>query len=72
MLNIALALTKEATRAAWRWLNGKKRTLGGLLLFAAGAPFIGETTAQVLYWLGSGVLGMGAAHAAKKKKNGNS
>jgi len=62
----------EASKLLISAVDGYKRTLGGLLLFVAGAPFLSDGVAQVLYWVGGGLYGVGVAHAENKKRNGKS
>lgn len=56
----------------WNWLNGKKRTLGIIIIFVAQAPhlvdIVGQQPIDIMFYLGSGLAGTGVIHAFFKDK----
>lgn len=57
---------------AWSWINGKKTAFGAVLLFLANAPhlsgFIGQEAIDIIYYIGTGLAGIGIGHKFVKGK----
>lgn len=55
----------------WKFLNGKKSTIGIILLVAAGAPWDGIIPAgaiDIIYYFGAALAGAGSVHRYIKYK----
>lgn len=58
-------------KKVWDFLNGKKTAIGGVLVFVASFEhlpgWIGQQPVDLIYYIGSGLLGTGLLHKWVKK-----